>query len=110
MTDCARCGACCRVRLVEAYWHDAAREPRLLEPATNPSGLTLDDLDEGERCVVMGFPCAFLGPDNVCAIYPTRPNGCVGFEPGSVDCDEARADAGLPSLTAPDAAEAAPCL
>jgi Fe-S-cluster containining protein len=43
-------------------------------------------------------PCAFLGPDNLCSIYPTRPNCCVGMQAGDEQCQEARAALGLPPL------------
>jgi Fe-S-cluster containining protein len=36
-------------------------------------------------------PCPMLGPDNLCTIYQTRPNVCVGFKPGGQQCRELRA-------------------
>jgi len=85
---CLRCGACCRGLIIEAYWHDVLREPRLLDAKTNPTGLTPEDLAGGDKCIILVFPCPFLGEDNLCVIYSTRPNACVGFEPGSQQCRE----------------------
>lgn len=100
---CLRCGACCRFYIVECDWFDAVREPRLiaeqgLTPKARELGLrydgplTLADLESGERCIMLAGiePCRFQGADNRCTIYPTRPNSCVGFLPGSDQCREAR--------------------
>ena len=43
-------------------------------------------------------PCGMLGSDNLCAVYPTRPNCCVAFRAGSVQCQMARDMARLPPL------------
>jgi len=87
---CLQCGACCRQLLTECYWHDAVREPRLLAPEINTNNLTLDDLAENGRCIILNLNnCPFL-VDNKCSIYPTRPNTCVGFEPGGEQCVAAR--------------------
>jgi len=90
--------------MIECQWHDALREPRLLEPATNRHGLTLADLKDGEKCIILAGPCRFLidtstpaAPSFMCSIYPTRPNNCVGFPAGSDQCREARAREGLPN-------------
>ena len=87
---CLRCGACCRGLIIEAYWHDVLREPRLLNAPPNNDALTAEDLKDGDKCVILGFPCTFLCADNLCAIYPTRPNTCVGFEGGGEQCRQVR--------------------
>jgi Fe-S-cluster containining protein len=43
-------------------------------------------------------PCMFLGNDNLCQVYPTRPNACVGMQAGDKQCQAAREEAGLPPL------------
>jgi len=86
---CQRCGACCRTLLVECDYDDCVREPRLLKPSTNPHGLSLADLEGGEKCIKL-WRCRFLGPDNLCTIYATRPQECRDFEPGNPKCLEAR--------------------
>ena len=104
---CDQCGACCRGHLiVEADIIDVLREPRLIEADPYYSRLTpaeaLAALEEPGRGLMIACgidrPCRFLGTDNRCAIYPTRPNGCVAMEAGDEQCQEARAAAGLPKL------------
>lgn len=99
--ECDLCGACCRGTLiVEAYYLDALREPRILEADVTGRKRALDDLDYEWSCVLLaaGLPCRFLGDDGRCTIYSTRPNTCVGFEAGDEQCQEARAKMGLPPL------------
>jgi len=94
-TVCLQCGRCCKHLIVEAYWHDAVREPLLLRPDVNVDKLTLEKLEADEsRCIVLAAcrPCKFLGKDNRCTIYPTRPNVCVGFKPGGEQCERLRAN------------------
>ena len=93
--DCRRCGACCRKFLIEADWVDTAREPTIVEKCERMDGNgALHGHDVG-WLVAWGdtIPCPFLGPDNLCAIYPTRPNECVALEPGSEQCQLARESA-----------------
>lgn len=107
--ECDKCGACCKGHLiVEAYEIDAIREPRLLtaDVGTWTAGKTpeeiLSRLDSEFTCLVIAAnkPCKFLGHDNLCTIYPTRPNCCVGMEAGSEECQRAREAEGLPPLVA----------
>lgn len=102
--ECDQCGACCRSLIVEADWLDAAREPKLL--TLNPHVRTLDDLRDTGKVVMMydtkTRACPFLvgqhGEKCSCSIYPTRPNECVGCEPGSPKCQQARLLKKLPVL------------
>lgn len=111
--DCDRCGACCKgLLIVEITELDVHREPRLkgaASPCRATAGMvTLDD--DGEPCAPLepGWeaggilachaPCPLLGPDDLCSIYPSRPNCCVAFEAGSELCQEARDHSGLPPL------------
>jgi Fe-S-cluster containining protein len=95
--QCDQCGACCRTLIVEAYWHDAMREPRLLSVAR----CTMAELRSEERCIVLydsqTLACPFLA-DNSCSIYPTRPLDCVCVEAGDAKCQQARSMAGLQML------------
>ncbi len=46
-------------------------------------------------------PCPFQDTgSNGCAIYATRPEGCVGFAPGSSQCRDGRRAEGLKPLQA----------
>ena len=99
--DCDLCGACCRGTLiVEAYYLDALREPRILDADVTGRKRPLDDLDDEWSCVLLaaGLPCQFLSAEGRCTIYPTRPNTCVGFEAGDEQCQEARSQLRLPPL------------
>lgn len=103
--ECDKCGACCKGRLiVEADDLDVMREPRLIEADPQHAGMSVEETIRGMqqewKAVILacGHPCAFLGQDNLCTIYPSRPNCCVAFEAGDEQCQEARAAEGLPPL------------
>jgi Fe-S-cluster containining protein len=101
--NCDCCGACCRGTLiVEAYYLDALREPRILDADVTGRKRPLEDLNDEDRCIILaaGLPCRFLADDGRCTIYPTRPNTCVGFEAGDEQCQEARSQLDLPPLQA----------
>ena len=99
--ECDCCGACCQGTLiVEAYYVDALREPRILDADVTGRRQTMDDLSDDDRCIILAAnaPCKFLGNDNRCTIYPTRPNVCVGMEAGDEQCQKARNQRELPPL------------
>ena len=99
--ECNRCGACCHGALiVEAYYLDALREPRILETDVCGRQISLDELSDDDKCIVLATnsPCKFLGSDHRCTIYPTRPNVCVAMEAGDEQCRGARIKLGLPPL------------
>jgi len=104
--ECDKCGACCKGNLiVEADEIDVMREPRLVEADRHyreqgvAKSLELLRTDVGRAVVIScGEACPFLGTDNACSIYPTRPNTCVAFEAGDQQCQEARAHEGLAPL------------
>lgn len=106
--QCDRCGACCRgVLIVEAYHLDVVREPRILDADVTGRKVTIEDLTDDDRCVLLaaGRPCRFLSADGSCTIYPTRPNVCVGMEAGDEQCQDARSRTGLPPLQKSRAAQ-----
>lgn len=99
--DCDRCGACCRELILEADHLDALREPRIAAEATLLDGHGTIDLEHarwGLNRRGEGFACVFLGADNACGIYGTRPGLCVSHQAGSKQCQLARAMAKLPPL------------
>lgn len=104
--ECDRCGACCQGSLiVEADELDVLREPRIIEADPHYKGKTAEQVlvelqtDFG-RAVILACsrPCPFLNADKQCAIYPTRPNACVGMQAGDEQCQDARAAQGLAPL------------
>jgi Fe-S-cluster containining protein len=103
MSDCLKCSQCCRKLVIEIGCHDLIREPRLaavskqFRTAEGPCGFTVGGEDDGEtlhegvcHLLTAGKPCPMLGPNNLCTIYPTRPNCCVGFPAGGTQCLEIR--------------------
>ena len=102
---CDQCGACCKGHLiVGAEWVDVIREPRLIEADRYYRGKTVrqvvDEIADGMKMITLacGHPCSFLGGDNRCTIYPTRPTDCVAMQAGDEQCQQARAAEGLPPL------------
>jgi len=106
--ECDCCGACCKGHLiVEADELDLLREPRLIEsdphyaPKSHSRALAELQGDMGKALVIAcgsERPCKFLGADDRCTIYPTRPNDCVAMQAGDEQCQMSREAAGLPPL------------
>jgi len=93
---CDNCALCCQHLVVEANAIDVLREPRI--DAARPLRKTRE-LSILDACWILarpGRPCSFLTPRKRCEIYPTRPNGCVAFLPGSPKCQELRKEHGMP--------------
>jgi Fe-S-cluster containining protein len=96
---CARCGACCRTFPIFASAADAEREPRIAAEA-----LALAPWLRTERWAWRLHPlpfhetCCFLGAENRCAIYATRPAVCREFAPDGEQCRLARSRLALPPL------------
>jgi hypothetical protein len=88
--DCLACGACCKDNFVELEDPDVERLEKAGrgELARKPYarrrdgrlGLTLQT--DGK--------CRHLGPTNLCAIYPIRPDACSTFPAGSECCLSSR--------------------
>ena len=106
--ECDRCGACCKGPLiVEAYELDLLREPKLAtaDNSAHYQGMDADqlmaELEQYGKCLMLAGGdrgCSFLGADNLCTIYPTRPNVCVAMQAGDEQCQLAREAHGLPPL------------
>ncbi len=97
--ECDKCGACCRSFPVRVSLSDAEHEPRI-----HDCGLVipawLRSADQHYQLHPLPFlgSCTFLGNENLCRIYATRPDVCRRFEPGSIQCQEARNRLGLAPL------------
>lgn len=103
--ECDKCGACCKGSLiVEADDLDVLREPRLIDADRHHRGKSVAqivlEIQTDMKAVILscGASCPFLGSNNACTIYPTRPNACVGMQAGDEQCQEARAAEGLTPL------------
>ena len=94
--SCDNCALCCQYLLVEADAVDVLREPRI--ESERPLGNIHPRLSVLDVCWLLagpGMPCPFLTPEKKCDIYPTRPEDCVAFVPGSPKCQELRKEFGL---------------
>ena len=75
-TDCLACGNCCRSlgpRITNKDLEKMAKALRI-----KPSDI-IDKylrIDEDDDMVFKSMPCPFLGDDNYCAIYESRPKAC----------------------------------
>jgi Fe-S-cluster containining protein len=89
---CAKCGACCKVFVVEAYQADAEREPRIADECVRLDGNGTLPQEDWAWSIAVGHvqPCPFLRPDNLCDIHATKPDNCSCFEPGAAYCQEAQ--------------------
>lgn len=103
--ECDKCGACCKGNLiVEVEDLDVIREPRVIGADPHHAGKPVEqmvrEIQEEWKGVIIagGKPCSFLGQDNQCSIYPTRPNCCVGLQAGDEQCQYSREADGLPPL------------
>ena len=95
MKRCQQCGSCCRHLIVDVDVLDVIREPRIAEQGELLDGRGKLEPDEWMWSLVCVKPCPFLGADNRCAIYPTRPEVCLACRPGGDQCILARRSAGL---------------
>jgi Fe-S-cluster containining protein len=99
--NCDACGACCRTFPIRVSKQDGEREPRIAEHA-----LVVPAWERSEEHYYHLHPlpfckgCLFLGEDNLCSVYETRPQVCRRFAAGSAQCQEARARKGLQRLKA----------
>ena len=101
--ECDKCGACCKRLIVECDELDLMREPKLQSADRYYKDTTYDQaltvLQEGlDKAIVICGACPFLDWENLCSIYPTRPNACVAMQAGDEQCQLAREAAGLPPL------------
>jgi Fe-S-cluster containining protein len=74
--DCLDCGNCCKTTSPIFYQKDIERLSKhfRLRPA-NFIGKYLH-IDEDKDFVLNGAPCPFLGDDNECTVYDSRPMAC----------------------------------
>lgn len=75
-TDCLACGNCCRSLGPRITNKDVEKMAKALR--IKPSDI-IDKylrIDEDYDMVFKSMPCPFLGDDNYCAIYESRPKAC----------------------------------
>lgn len=93
---CDGCGACCKTFPIFVTDEDAALEPRL-----HSEGQRITNSQQHPICL---YPlpfheaCCFLGSDNHCGIYQSRPQVCREVQAGGSTCQAARQRQGIGAL------------
>jgi Fe-S-cluster containining protein len=75
-TDCLTCANCCKTTSPIFYQTDIERASRFLRMKPGDFIEKYLRLDEDKDFVLKSLPCAFLGVDNYCSIYESRPKAC----------------------------------
>jgi Fe-S-cluster containining protein len=77
--DCLDCGNCCKGYSPRFKRTDIGRIARHLKIKEGEIITRYLKVDEDGDFVMQQQPCAFLGPDNRCAVYEVRPGDCARF-------------------------------
>ncbi len=77
--DCLSCANCCKTYSPRFKTPDIKRISRLLKMRESEFIDTYLNLDNEGDYVVKSSPCPFLGADNACSIYESRPSDCARF-------------------------------
>jgi len=75
-TDCIACGNCCRSLGPRITDKDVERLSKVLRMKSVDFIQTYLKIDEDDDMVFKTMPCPFLGDDNYCAVYESRPKAC----------------------------------
>ena len=74
--DCLNCGNCCRTLGPRITDKDVERMAKALRMKSVDMITQYLKIDEDGDMVFKSMPCPFLGADNFCAIYASRPKAC----------------------------------
>jgi len=74
--DCLECGNCCRTLGPRITGKDAERMAKALRMKTADFTAQYLRTDEDSDLVFRSMPCPFLGADNYCTVYESRPKAC----------------------------------
>ena len=75
-TDCLLCANCCRSLGPRITDKDVERMAKALRMKDADLILKYLKIDEDGDTVFQSMPCPFLGSDNYCSIYESRPKAC----------------------------------
>lgn len=75
-TDCLACGNCCRSLGPRITDKDVERLSKALKMKSASFIQTYLKIDEDGDMVFKSLPCPFLGVDNYCSVYESRPKAC----------------------------------
>jgi Fe-S-cluster containining protein len=74
--DCLECANCCKTTSPIFYQTDIERAARALRTKPGDFVEKYLTIDEDNDYVLKSAPCPFLGVDNYCSIYDSRPKAC----------------------------------
>lgn len=75
-TDCLQCGNCCRSLGPRITDKDVERLAKALRMKAVDVVNSYLRVDEDGDMVFKSMPCPFLGDDNYCSVYDSRPKAC----------------------------------
>ncbi|HZY81791.1 MAG TPA: YkgJ family cysteine cluster protein [Cyclobacteriaceae bacterium] len=74
--DCLQCANCCKTTSPIFYQTDIERVAKALRMKPGDFIEKYLHVDEDKDYVLNSAPCPFLGPDNYCSVYDSRPKAC----------------------------------
>jgi uncharacterized protein len=74
--DCLTCANCCKTTSPIFYQNDIERAAKALRIKPGDFVEKYLRIDEDKDYVLQSSPCPFLGSDNYCSIYESRPKAC----------------------------------
>jgi len=74
--DCLTCANCCKTTSPIFYQTDIERASKFLRMKPGDFIEKYLRIDEDKDYVLKSSPCVFLGADNYCSIYESRPKAC----------------------------------
>lgn len=74
--DCLTCANCCKTTSPIFYETDIERVAKALRMRPGDFVQKYLRVDEDGDYVLQSAPCPFLGPDNSCSVYESRPKAC----------------------------------
>ncbi len=75
-TDCLTCANCCKTTSPIFYQRDIERAAKAVKLKPGDFIDKYLKIDEDKDYVLKQAPCPFLGHDNYCSIYESRPTAC----------------------------------
>jgi uncharacterized protein len=77
--NCLDCANCCRSLGPQIKYADIERASRHLKISTSAFIEKYLKIDEDHDYIFKNMPCPFLGEDNYCSIYVSRPRACAEY-------------------------------
>jgi Fe-S-cluster containining protein len=77
--DCLTCANCCKTTSPIFYEKDIERASKAVKLKPGQFIERYLRIDEDKDYVLQQAPCPFLGSDNYCSIYESRPNACRDY-------------------------------